>query len=64
MYTDNAEPSLDEMMNDPVIRLRMSIARLGSDGVRRCLDRVRLRLQDRARQESAARQGTGGSRTS
>jgi hypothetical protein len=51
MYLDNAEPSLDEMMRDPIIRLRISSAREGCESVRQGLERARARLRERARRD-------------
>ncbi|HUZ73297.1 MAG TPA: hypothetical protein VMU87_09935 [Stellaceae bacterium] len=64
MYTDNAEPSLDEMMSDPIIWLRMSTARQGSEGVWQSLEKARKRLREPARHEESVRRKTGSPWTS
>jgi len=48
MYSGNAEPTLREMLEDPIVRLRMRKARLDPENVRDCLAAAKRRLDDRA----------------
>ena len=43
-FTGNAEPSLDEVMDDPVIRVLMAKDGVGEDCLRGLIDQVRNRL--------------------
>jgi hypothetical protein len=45
----NTEPSLDELLDDPVIQLRMRGAGLRPESVRTCVMDAKRRLQDRDR---------------
>jgi hypothetical protein len=47
----NVEPSLDDLLDDPIVRLRMKRARLRPESVRACLVETKRRLQDRDRRE-------------
>jgi len=40
----NAEPSLDEILEDPIVRLLMQGDRTGESEVRQLIDRVRVSL--------------------
>jgi hypothetical protein len=53
MVAANAEPSLDEMLDDPIIRLRMKGACVGPDKIRTCLLDAKRRLQDRDKADAA-----------
>jgi hypothetical protein len=46
MFHANAEPSLDEMLDDPVVQLRMIGAGLKPENVRACIVDTRRRLCD------------------
>ncbi len=47
MYSSNAEPSLDEMLDDPIVQLRMQGAGLQAEDVRACMKHAQERLHDR-----------------
>ncbi|MDO8608488.1 MAG: hypothetical protein Q7R40_18305 [Phaeospirillum sp.] len=43
-FTGNAEPSLDELMNDPIMRGMMACDGVAPDSLRSLIDEVRIRL--------------------
>ncbi|HEX9490279.1 MAG TPA: hypothetical protein VF930_08340 [Stellaceae bacterium] len=58
MYVRNREPSLDELLNDPVTRLVMARDGFSDEAVRTLLAEARQRLEAR---ESAQSQGAAAS---
>jgi hypothetical protein len=58
MYLANAEPSLDELLDDPITQLRMMAAQLRPEEVRACLMEARRWLRDRHESD-----GSGAGRT-
>ena len=53
----NAELSLEEMLNDPIVRLRMDSDRVRPDNVRECVEKIRQRLRDRKAAQGMADRG-------
>ena len=54
MSRDLAEPTIDEMLHDPIVRLRMARARVNPEDLRSRLIEVARRLQERARRDARA----------
>ena len=56
LYFGNREPPLDEVFDDPIVRLLMQRDRLPPDEARACVERVRASLRERkARPKPPAR---------
>jgi hypothetical protein len=66
MSSENAELSLDEMLNDPIVKLTMESDRVRLEDVRECIDTTRQKLRDRnrARFQSGRRAGSSTSESS
>ena len=58
MYSDNAEPSVEEMLRDPLVRLRMTRAGIVPETVARLLRDTKRRL-DVQRDDRPATRGGG-----
>jgi hypothetical protein len=52
-YFGNREPSLDEVFDDPIVRLLMARDGLPPDEARACVERVRVALRERAARRRA-----------
>jgi hypothetical protein len=48
LYLGNREPPLEEVFDDPIVRLLMVRDRLPADEARACVERVRAALRERA----------------
>ena len=53
LYFGNREPSLEEVFDDPIVRLLMERDGLPPDEARACVDRVRAALRERAARRRA-----------
>jgi len=53
LYFGNREPSLDEVFDDPIVRLLMERDGLPPDEARACIERVRAALRERDERRSA-----------
>ncbi len=54
MYFRNSEPSVDELLNDPVMQLIMARNGLSGDAVRAFMADIKRRLQSRSAAAGAA----------
>jgi hypothetical protein len=54
MFEANAEPSLEEMLDDPVVQLRMIGAGLKPESVRTCFMDARRRLREHGEADLSA----------
>lgn len=59
MYIHNAEPTVEELLNDPIAHLLMERDRLQLEHVWACVDNARQRLRMREAQERGANAVTG-----
>jgi hypothetical protein len=55
VYLGNREPMLDELLDDPVVRLLMAGDRLAPETARRQVEAARRRLCERASKDAADR---------
>jgi len=51
MYRDNAEPSVEELLNDPIAHLLMEHDGLQPEYVWACIESARWKLRDRRARE-------------
>ena len=54
MYRHNAEPTVEELLDDPIGRLLMARDGLQPEQVRACVGNARQKLRDREAQEREA----------
>jgi hypothetical protein len=59
MYCDNAEPTVEELLNDPIARLLMARDGLRAEYVWACVSDLRQKLRVRGAQQSLTLVATG-----
>jgi len=62
LYFGNREPPLDEVFDDPIVRLLMARDGLPPDEARACVERMRAALRERGRLLAATGRSTRVSR--